>query len=179
MHPDGATGVVFKAGDLVATLTTDKNGEAEVSNLYLGNYYVKEITPSEGYLLDEEEHDVVCDYEGDLVAEVSRSTTSAEQVIKQPFQLIKVSDNGDDTEAGLLAGAEFTAYLKSSLPVKEDGSYDFDKATPVIIGENGATTITSDDKGHAVSIAIPYGSIWKIIMRRCSLRIRLTELQEM
>ena len=56
---------------------------------------------------------MVCDYEGDLVAEVSRSTTSAEQVIKQPFQLIKVSDNGDDTEAGLLAGAEFTAYLKS------------------------------------------------------------------
>ena len=158
VHPDGATGVVFKAGDLVATLTTDKNGEAEVNNLYLGNYYVKEITPSEGYLLDEEEHDVVCDYEGDLVADVSRSTTSAEQVIKQPFQLIKVSDNGDDTEAGLLAGAEFTAYLKSSLPVKADGSYDFDKATPVVIGENGATTITSDDKGHAVSIAIPYGT---------------------
>ena len=158
MHPDGATGVVFKAGDLVATLTTDKNGEAEVINLYLGNYYVKEITPSEGYLLDEEEHDVVCDYEGDLVAEVSRSTTSAEQVIKQPFQLIKVSDNGDDTEAGLLAGAEFTAYLKSSLSVKADGSYDFDKATPVVIGENGATTITSDEKGHAVSIAIPYGT---------------------
>ena len=156
VHPDGATGIVFKAGDLVATLTTDEKGQAEVNNLYLGKYYVKEITPSEGYLLDEEEHDVVCDYEGDLVAEVSRSTTSAEQVIKQPFQLIKVSDNGDDTEAGLLAGAEFTAYLKSSLPVKADGSYDFDKATPVVIGENGATTITSDDKGHAVSIA-PYG----------------------
>ncbi len=157
-HLDGATGVMFNAGDLVATLTTDENGEAEVNNLYLGKYYVKEITPSEGYLLDEEEHDVVCDYEGDLVAEVSRSTTSAEQVIKQPFQLIKVSDNGDDTEAGLLAGAEFTAYLKSSLSVKADGNYDFDKATPVVIGENGATTITSDSKGHAVSIAIPYGT---------------------
>ena len=157
-HPDGATGVMFNAGDLVATLTTDENSEAEVNNLYLGKYYVKEITPSEGYLLDEEEHDVVCDYEGDLVAEVSRSTTSAEQVIKQPFQLIKVSDNGDDTEAGLLAGAEFTAYLKSSLSVKADGNYDFDKATPVVIGENGATTITSDSKGHAVSIAIPYGT---------------------
>ena len=48
--------------------------------------------------------------------------------------------------------------MKSSLPVKEDGSYDFDKATPVVIGENGATTITSDEKGHAVSIAIPYGT---------------------
>lgn len=28
----------------------------------------------------------------------------------------------------------------------------------MVIGENGATTITSDEKGHAVSIAIPYGT---------------------
>ena len=158
VHPDGATGVVFKAGDLIATLTTDKYGEAEVDNLYLGNYYVKEITPSEGYLLDEEEHDLVCDYEGDMVAEVSRSTTSMEQVIKQPFQLIKVSDNGEDTEAPLLSGAGFTAYLKSSLSVKEDGGYDFESATPVIIGADGKTEIFSDEKGHVVSIAIPYGT---------------------
>ena len=158
VHPDGATGVVFKAGDLIATLTTDKYGEAEVDNLYLGNYYVKEITPSEGYLLDEEEHDLVCDYEGDMVAEVSRSTTSMEQVIKQPFQLIKVSDNGEDTEAPLLSGAGFTAYLKSSLSVKEDGSYDFESAKPVIIGADGKTEIFSDEKGHVVSIAIPYGT---------------------
>ena len=158
VHPDGATGVIFKAGDLVATLTTDEDGECEVNNLYLGKYYVKEITPSEGYLLDEDEHDVVCDYEGDLVAEVSRSTTSKEQVIKQPFQLIKVSDNGDDTESKLLEGAEFTAYLKSKLPVKEDGSYDYENATPVVIGENGSNTLTSDSKGYAVSIPIPYGT---------------------
>ena len=158
VHPDGATGVVFKAGDLIATLTTDEYGEAEVNNLYLGNYYVKEITPSEGYLLDEEEHDIVCDYEGDMVAEVSRTTTSMEQVIKQPFQLIKVSDNGEDTEAPLLSGAGFTAYLKSSLSVKEDGSYDFESATPVIIGADGKTEIFSDEKGHVVSIAIPYGT---------------------
>ncbi len=157
-HPDGATGVIFNAGDLVATLTTDKNGDAEVKGLYLGKYFVKEIEPSEGYLLDEEEHDVLCDYENDLVAEVSRSTASKEQVIKQPFQLIKVSDNGDDTEAPNLAGAEFMAYLKSSLSVKEDGSYDFASAKPVIIGENGATTLVSDEKGYAVSIAIPYGT---------------------
>ena len=158
MHPDGATGVVFKANDLVATMTTDANGDAEVNNLYLGNYYVKEITPPEGYLLDEEEHDVVCDYEGDLVAEVSRSTTSKEQVMKQPFQLIKVSDNGDDTEAPLLEKAGFTAYLKSSLSVKEDGGYDFDSATPVVIGANGETQLFTDEKGHLVTIPIPYGT---------------------
>lgn len=158
MHPDGATGVVFKAGDLVATLTTDAKGNAEVNNLYLGEYYVKEITPPEGYLLDETEHDVVCDYEGDLVAEVSRSTTSEEQVMKQPFQLIKVSDNGDDTEAPLLEKAGFTAYLKSSLSVKEDGSFDFKAATPVIIGNNGETELFTDEKGYMVTSPIPYGT---------------------
>ena len=157
-HPDGATGIIFHAGDLVATLTTDRGGNAEVNNLYLGNYYVKEITPSEGYLLDEEEHDVVCDYEGDLVAEVSRSTTSAEQVIKQPFQLIKISDNGDDTEAPVLSGAGFTAYLKSSLSVLEDGSYDFDSAKPVEIGSKGETTLFTDAKGHIVTQPISYGT---------------------
>ena len=65
----------------------------------------------------------------------------------------QVSDNGDDTEAGLLAGAEFTAYLKSSLSVKADGSYDFDKATPVVIGENGATTITDVYKRQSLSLS--------------------------
>lgn len=158
IHPDGATGVVFKAGDLVATMVTDAGGNAEVNNLYLGEYYVKEITPSEGYLLDEEEHDVMCDYEGDLVAEVSRSTTSLEQVMKQPFQLIKVSDNGDDTEAPLLAKAGFTAYLKASLSVKEDGSFDFKAATPVIIGNKGETELFTDEKGYMVTCPIPYGT---------------------
>jgi LPXTG-motif cell wall-anchored protein len=158
VHPDGTTGVLYGAGELITTMKIDGNGDAEVGNLYLGNYYVKEISPSEGYLADEEEHDVICDYEGDLVAEVSRSTTSEEQVIKQPFQLIKVSDNGDDTEAPVLSGAGFTAYLKSSLTLKADGSYDYDSATPVVIGENGETTIYTDEKGYAVTIAIPYGT---------------------
>lgn len=158
VHPDGATGILYAAGEQVATLTTDKAGKASVENLYLGNYYVKEITASEGYLLDEAEYDLTCDYEGDLTATVERSCTSLEQVKKQPFQLIKVSDNGDDTEAPLLKDAGFTAYLKSSLFVKKDGSYDFDSAVPVVIGKNGATEISSDETGHVVSIAIPYGT---------------------
>lgn len=158
VHPDGKNGVIYKAGDLVATLTTDANGKAEVKNLYLGNYYVKEIEASEGYLLDEEEHDIICDYENDLVAEVTRSTESKEQVKKQPFQMIKVSDNGEDTEAPLLAKAGFTAYLKSSLSVLEDGNYDFGSAKPVVIGANGETQLFTDEKGYLVTIPIPYGT---------------------
>ena len=158
VHPDGVTGILYHAGDLAATTTTDMNGEGYFENLYLGRYYVKEIEASEGYLLDTEEHDVSCDYEGDMVAEVFRSTTSEEQVMKQPFQMIKVADNGSDTEAEVLAGAGFTAYLKSSVPVDENGSYDFAGATPVVIGEDGATTIYTDVKGYTRSIAIPYGT---------------------
>ena len=94
VHPDGITGVIYKAGEQVATLTTDKNGQASVDGLYLGDYYVKEISPSVGYLADETEHDLVCNYEGDLVAEVKRDCTSLEQVMKQPFQIIKVANNG-------------------------------------------------------------------------------------
>ena len=157
VHPDGATGVMYKAGDQVATLTTDENGQASVSGLYLGSYYVKEITPPTGYLADENEYDLSCDYEGDMTAEVKRECTSLEQVMKQPFQIIKVANNGK-TDADLLKGAGFSAYLVSSLKVKEDGSYDFDSAKPVVIGDNGATEIFTDEKGYACSIAIPYGT---------------------
>ncbi len=158
VHPDGATGILFTAGDLIATLTTDEQGEAEVNNLYLGNYYVKEIQASEGYLLDETEYDVICDYENDLVAEISRSAKSLEQVKKQPFQLIKVSDNGEDTEEPVLEGAGFSAYLKSTLSVLEDGSYDTEHAEKVVIGSNGETTLLTDETGHLVTQPIPYGT---------------------
>ena len=42
-HPDGKTGVLYKKGTQITTLTTDKNGQASVSNLYLGKYYLKEL----------------------------------------------------------------------------------------------------------------------------------------
>lgn len=155
-HPDGRSGVLYKKDEQVATLTTDKEGKASVSNLYLGKYYLKEITPPVGYLLDEEEHDVNCDYEGDQVETVKRNTVSKEDVIKQPFQLIKATDN-DKTDADLLKGAGFSAYLISSLTVKDDGSYDFTNATPIVLTEDGKTEMFTDERGYACSIPIPYG----------------------
>ena len=155
-HPDGRSGVLYKKDEQVATLTTDNAGKASVSNLYLGKYYLKEITPPVGYLLDEEEHDVNCNYEGDQVETVKRNTVSKEDVIKQPFQLIKAADN-DKTDADLLKGAGFSAYLISSLTVKDDGSYDFTNATPIVLTEDGKTEMFTDERGYACSIPIPYG----------------------
>lgn len=156
-HPDGKTGVIYKAGSQIGTLTTDKEGKARIENLYLGEYYIKEITPSVGYLADEHEYDLVCSDEGDLTAVVEKECTSLETVKKQPFELIKAANNGD-TDAALLSGAGFSAYLVSSLVVKEDGNYDFSSAEPVVIGENGATEIFTNEKGYVKSIAIPYGT---------------------
>lgn len=157
IHPDGKTGIIYKAGSQVATMTVDKKGDASVEDLYLGKYYVKEITPPTGYLIDEGEYDLECSYEGDLVKTVERSTESSEQVMKQPFQVIKAANNGK-TDADLLKGAGFTAYLKSSLKTNPDGSYDFASAKPVVLTADGKTEMFTDAKGYACSIPLPYGT---------------------
>lgn len=167
VHPDGKTGVLYQKDEQVATLKTDDKGKAEVKDLYLGSYYIKEITPPAGYLLDETEHDVICDDEGDTVAIVKRVCNVKEQVKKQPFQLIKAGNNGN-TDAELLKGAGFQAYLESSLKKKEDGSYDFASATPVVIGENGATELFTDERGYACSIPLPYGTYGYVMLQKIS-----------
>ena len=156
-YPDGSSGVLYPKDAQIATLTTDKSGNASVSGLYPGKYYVKEITPPAGYVLDEEEHDVEGSYEGDQVKEIDCTITVAENVKKQPFQLIKAANNGK-TDADLLKGAGFSAYLVSSLSTKEDGSYDFANAVPVVLTEDGKTEIFTDEKGYACTIPLPYGT---------------------
>lgn len=157
VHPDGKTGILYKAGSQVATMNVDKKGDASVEDLYLGKYYVKEITPPTGYLIDEQEYDLECSYEGGLVKTVERSTESSEQVMKQPFQVIKAANNGK-TDADLLKGAGFTAYLKSSLKTNPDGSYDFASAKQVVLTADGKTEMFTDAKGYACSIPLPYGT---------------------
>ena len=157
VHPDGKTGVLYKAGTQVATLTVDAKGNAKAEDLYLGKYYVKEITPPVGYLPDEEEHDIEVSYEGDKARTVERTAESPEQVEKQPFQVIKAANNGK-TDADLLSGVGFSAYLVSSLKVNADGSYDFTSADPVVLTADGKTEMFTDEKGYACSIPLPYGT---------------------
>lgn len=156
IHPDGKTGVIYEKDYQIATLTTDRDGKASIEGLPLGKYYIKELVPSEGYLLDATEYDVDCADEGDMVGTVKRSVTSNEQVIRQPFQIIKAANNGK-TDADLLHGAGFTVYLISSLKENADGSYDFSSASPVVITEDGQREIFTDDRGYAQTISLPYG----------------------
>jgi len=103
VHPDGTTGVLYKQDSLIAQGVIGDDGTLEFSELYLGEMYVKEITPPEGYTLDTTKYEVSVTYEGQDVAEVTRDLTVKEQVKKQAFQLIKISEDGEQTETDLVA----------------------------------------------------------------------------
>ena len=140
--------------------------------------YVKEITPPEGYTLDTTKYEVSVTYEGQDVAEVTRDLTVKEQVKKQAFQLIKISEDGEQTETDLVAGAGFKVYLISDLTQVKNGklkpsngesytasdfkNYDFIKEQVAVTYENGTAVpvpeLITDTKGYAVSPELPYGS---------------------
>ena len=155
--PDGSGKVLYEKDALVTTMTTDKNGEAFVEGLPLGSYFVKEITPSTGYTLDSASYAVDCQAGDAIDGVVEVSVAVKETVMKQPFEIIKAANNGK-TDADLIEGAGFTAWLVSSLSVNADGSYDYTSAEPVAIGADGETEIFTDARGHAVTAPLPYGT---------------------
>ena len=54
----GAVYGVYKGETLITKLTTDQNGYAKSGELESGNYTVKELTASKGYIIDAEVHNV-------------------------------------------------------------------------------------------------------------------------
>ena len=177
-HPNKKDGIVHKKGELVAQGTISSEGTVDFKNLYLGNYFVKEIEPAEGYLLDETEYPVEVSYEGQEVQIVHREVTVKETVKKQAFQLIKISEDGEQTETELVEGAGFKVFLISELSGVKDGSlkpgngsyytpedfitYDYSKDETASYWENGkkitVPELFTDKKGYLKSPELPYGT---------------------
>lgn len=175
-HPNGKSEDVHKKDDLVAQGVI-KDGKVDFTNLYLGNYYVKEISPGEGYLLDETAYPVEVGYEGQEVAIVHRNVTVKETVKKQAFELIKISEDGNQTETELLEGAGFKVFLIQDLKGVKDGSlkpsegnafkaedfigYDYSEDETAHYYENGKKVsveeLFTDKKGFVRSPELPYG----------------------
>ena len=146
--------ILHKKDTLIATLTTDAQGNASTNDqLYLGKYQVKEVKPSNGYTLDTKTYEVDLTYENQNVGLVTKSVTSLEKVISQPFEIIKISDNGTG-ETDLLEGAEFT--IKAQKDIDKYGSWE---KAPVAKNANGesASVLVTDKKGYARSDELPYG----------------------
>ena len=177
-HPNKKDGIVHKKGELVAQGTISSEGTVDFKNLYLGNYFVKEIEPAEGYLLDETEYPVEVSYEGQEVQIVHREVTVKETVKKQAFQLIKISEDGEQTETELVEGAGFKVFLISELSGVKDGSlkpgngsyytpedfitYDYSTDETASYWENGkkitVPELFTDKKGYLKSPELPYGT---------------------
>ena len=121
-YPDGTSGVKYPAGTLVAEGTI-QNGQCTWDELYLGAYYVKEIIPATGYLLDEKEYDVTLTYADESVEIVTGQATVDEQVKKRAFQLLKL-DGESQNEQFELSGAGFEVYLLSDLGIDAAGQSD-------------------------------------------------------
>lgn len=146
VHPDGHTGVIYKKDEMIEEMTFGDIETITFKNLHLGKYYVMENQEPVGYLKDDTKYAVTLSYKDDKTAVIKANTTVKEQVMKQAFQIIKVSTNGTADEIPVVAKAEFTVKLASEVAVK---------------GWNEATVydvLTTDDTGYAKSIELPYGT---------------------
>ncbi|MDI9243270.1 SpaA isopeptide-forming pilin-related protein [Fusibacillus kribbianus] len=142
----GAVYGIYHDGELIDTYTTDKNGSFTTDYYVCGNTWtIREITPSEGYLLDEKEYHVGADPENYTVELNSApSLTSHEQVIKGNVAIIKHSDDGSTQIETPEEGAAFQIYLTAA------GSFENAK-------ESERDTLVCDADGFAQSKDLPYG----------------------
>lgn len=122
LYPDGTSGIKYPAGTLV-TEGTIREGRLTWENLYLGSYFIKEITPPVGYLADTKEYDVTLTYADESAEIVTQNTVVEEQVKKRAFQLRKLE--GESLNEQLeLSGAGFEVYLLSDLGIDAAGKSD-------------------------------------------------------
>ena len=141
----GAVYGIYKGEQLVDTYTTDANGQFTTKYYVCGDdWSVREITPSEGYLLDEAAHHIGAEAKNYTVEYNSTANDVTEQIIKGSIALIKHTDDGETQLETPEAGAEFEVFLKSA------GSYAAAK-------ESERDHLICDENGFAQTKDLPYG----------------------
>lgn len=141
----GAVYGIYNNGKLVDKYTTDKNGSFTTSYYVCGdNWTLKEIEPSEGYLLDETEYHIGAEAKKYTLENNSVSIGVTEDILKGKIAIIKHTDDGSTKIETPEKGAEFQVYLKSS------GSYAKAK-------ESERDNLICDEYGFAETKDLPYG----------------------
>lgn len=142
----GAVYGIYNNGKLVDKYTTDKNGGFTTSNYVCGDKWtLKEIEPSEGYLLDETEYHIGVEAKKYTLENDSVSIGVTEDILKGKIAIIKHTDDGSTKIETPEKGAEFQVYLKSS------GSYTKAK-------ESERDNLICDEYGFAETKDLPYGT---------------------
>ena len=142
----GAVYGLYKGNELIAQYTTDSNGSFTTDYFVCGtDWTVREISPSEGYLLNDTVYRVGADpRDYNIEYNTAPDMTVMEQVIKGKISIIKHTDDGETQIETPEKGAEFQIYLKSS------GSF-------VNADKDERDTIVCDQDGFASTKLLPYG----------------------
>ena len=141
----GAVYGIYKGDTLVDKYVTDSDGQFTTKEYVCGSdWTIREITPSEGYLLDKTIHKVGAEPKLFTIEHNLVANDVTEQVMKGNIAIIKHTDDGETKIETLENGAEFEVYLKSS------GS--FEKAD-----KDERDTIVCDENGFAQTKDMPYG----------------------
>ncbi len=126
-HSDGTTsrypdepGVLYKKDELIKEISTDEQGKIQVIGLECGEYYIKQKTPSTGYVQDGNIYGVYFTYRGQDIEKITINNTYKNKVIKQAFQVLKYQQT-TQTEVAPLAGAGFTIYEIKELSIVKEG----------------------------------------------------------
>ena len=141
----GATYGLYKGDTLIDSYTTDTNGQF-TTGYYVcdSDWSIREINPSEGYLLDGTSYHVGAEPELYTVELNSTALDVVETIIKGNIAIIKHTDDGSTQIETPESGAEFAVYLKSA------GSYDAAKETE-------RDYLICDENGFAQTKNLPYG----------------------
>ena len=141
----GAVYGIYKGDTLVDKYVTDSEGQFTTKEYVCdSDWTIREITPSEGYLLDKTIHKVGAEPKHFTIEHNLVANDVTEQVMKGNIAIIKHTDDGETKIETPENGAEFEVYLKSS------GS--FEKAD-----KDERDTIVCDENGFAQTKDMPYG----------------------
>ena len=141
----GAVYGIYKGDTLMDKYVTDSEGQFTTKEYVCdSDWTIREITPSEGYLLDKTIHKVGAEPKLFTIEHNLVANDVTEQVMKGNIAIIKHTDDGETKIETPENGAEFEVYLKSS------GS--FEKAD-----KDERDTIVCDENGFAQTKDMPYG----------------------
>lgn len=142
----GATYGLYKGDTLIDSFTTDENGQF-TTGYYVcdSDWTIREINPSEGYLVDSTIHHVGAEPELYTIELNDTANDVTEQIIKGDIAIIKHTDDGETGIETPEESAEFQIYLKAA------GSYDAAK-------DSERDVLVCDENGFAQSKKLPYGT---------------------
>ena len=142
----GAVYGLYKGDTLIDSFTTDENGQF-TTGYYVcdSDWTIREISPSEGYLLDSTIHKVGAEPELYTIELNDTANDVTEQIIKGDIAIIKHTDDGETQIETPESGAEFQVFLKAA------GSYENAE-------ESERDVLVCDENGFAQSKKLPYGT---------------------